>query len=117
MKSITDKLVKALLYTGHNASLLAALMVVGTTLGIAATDLIPTTAVQQGDWISLLIKTVPSLSILGGVVYLFIRYLEQRDKEVRNLLERTINALNANSNALKDIQIQFRDDKRRNDNI
>lgn len=115
MKSITDTLVKALLYTGHNAAILASLMVVGTTLGIAATDLIPVT--QQGDWVSLLIKTVPSLSILGGVVYLFIRYLEQRDKEVRNLLERTINALNANSNALKDIQIQFRDDKRRNDNI
>jgi len=110
MKWIIDKVVQALLYTGHNAVILATIMVVGTTLGIAATDLIP---VEQGDWVSLLIKTVPALSILGGVVYLFIRYLEQRDKEVRHLLERTINALNENSLALKDIQVHVKENNKR----
>lgn len=107
-----SRLLNVITYTGHGALIMALLVVGGTTLGITATEFINPVLVEpvihKGDYISLLIKTVPALSILGGVVYMFIRYLERRDGDLRNLLERTITALNDNSKALNDIRMDNR---------
>jgi len=120
--NLMNPITKLMLYTGHSAVWITVLVVVGTTLGLAATEIVTPIFIEpnatSSDYIIMLIKTVPALSVLGGVVYLFVKYLEARDRglakrneEIEVLLERTINALTDNSKAISDMQMDIRRNK------
>ena len=112
---------RVILYTGHSAWVVALLVTGGATLAIAATEVIDVISSQSpgtSDYISMLIKTVPALFILGGVVYMFIKYLEQRDKNLNLMLTRTLDTLNDtkeiignNTHTLNELRMDIRRSK------
>jgi large-conductance mechanosensitive channel len=77
----------------------------GTTLAMAMTEVV----IEPGvDYLTLAFKTVPALTVLGIIVYLFIRYLERRDRDLRDLLERTVTALTENAVILNEIKAELK---------
>jgi len=100
-------MLKYILYTGHSALIVGMLVVLGTSLAWGLTEIV---SVQDTpDYLTLAIKTVPALTVLGVIVYLFIRYLEKRDRDLRELLERTITALTASTEVIASLKRERRD--------
>jgi len=107
MKYAGDLMVKYLLYTGHSAFIVCLLVVLGTSLAWGLTEIV-TVPTEDADYLTLAIKTVPALTVLGVIVYLFIRYLEKRDKDLRDLLERTITTLSENNAVLAQLKERYK---------
>lgn len=107
-----------LLYTGHSALVVALLVVCGTALGIAGTSLVELTEVVHpttSDYIVMLIKSVPGLTVLGLVVYMFIQYLKHRDEDIRLLfmhtlatIDKTQEAITVNTKTLEELRLDIR---------